>query len=125
MLHHDYAMALYQTNHKADAEKELREAIRLKDDYALAHYQLGLILAERNALKPAEAAFKNAVLADPKMVDAFTSLGLLLKAQRRTEEALDVFESARALYAAQHDTNQLARIDKLFEELQPQKPATP
>jgi tetratricopeptide (TPR) repeat protein len=54
-----------------------------------AHYQLGLIYAQRRQFEPAIASFRKAIEIDPEEADAHYQLGKIAREQGRYDEALE------------------------------------
>ena len=61
------------------AELELKKAIKLKSDFAIAHYNLGFILKDQGRLKEAESHTQKALEVDPQLTDAYLSLSTMQK----------------------------------------------
>ena len=59
------------------AELELKKAIKLKSDFAIAHYNLGFILKDQGRLKEAETYTNKALEVDPQLTDAYLSLSTI------------------------------------------------
>jgi tetratricopeptide (TPR) repeat protein len=55
MGHFSLGLALAQTGQKDQAEKEFRDALTLSPDLAVAHLELGLLLASGKPTLPSEA----------------------------------------------------------------------
>ncbi|MEX2212845.1 MAG: ammonia-forming cytochrome c nitrite reductase subunit c552 [Phycisphaeraceae bacterium] len=92
------AMLYAQTNRKAEAEKQLREAVKLWPQSPQPHYSLGLLLGEDPA-KLAEAAASLGTAAKLAKTDArmFYNYGLVLQHLRRTAEAEEALVKANEL----------------------------
>ncbi len=54
----------------------------------------GWIEHSSNSNENAEMSFRKAITLDPKSIEAFYGLALVLKAQKRKKEAIQVFEQA-------------------------------
>ena len=108
-LHHNLGSLYYMMqNRRTDAEKELREAIRLKPDDASAYNMLGGLLQDKGDLAAAEGQFRQAVRLNPDSAEFRRNLAKVLldrgnkrEAERILEEALQVdprnVEAHRAL----------------------------
>jgi Flp pilus assembly protein TadD len=59
-------VALFEKGETEEAIKEYREAIRLKPDYAEAHYGLGWALDQKGERKEARGYFERAVKLEKK-----------------------------------------------------------
>jgi Tfp pilus assembly protein PilF len=93
-----------------DAQKAIahfREAIRLKEDFAPAHNNLGTVLGKMPGfLGEATAQFEEAVRLQPDFVDAHNNLGTaLLKTPGRLEDAVAQYQEALRLQPDLADTH--------------------
>jgi hypothetical protein len=86
-----------ETGALADAERELHAARRLAPDFAPALIDLGDLSRVRGDEPAAEAYLRRAVAAAPGDATAWYALGLSLVRQKRTGEAMEALERARAL----------------------------
>lgn len=59
--HYLFALALIHSDQHSEAERVLRRALYLDTDYALAHYQLGVVALEQGRRDDAHRAFRNVV----------------------------------------------------------------
>lgn len=75
---------LYLAKHNGDAALyNLREAIKLKPDYAMAYFVLGVIYqSEKHDNTEAIKALLSAVKYDPKYIDAYFSLASIYRSQQ-------------------------------------------
>jgi tetratricopeptide (TPR) repeat protein len=71
----------------ADAERELRRAIELNPNYALAHTDLGWVLMDTGRTDEGIAESKRGAELDPLSLDTTTYLGLNYYYSRRFDEA--------------------------------------
>jgi len=71
----NYGVSLIQIGRTADAEGQLREAVRLKDTNAAAHLNLGSLLASRGRTEEGIAHLERALALDPSYVQAYRNLG--------------------------------------------------
>src|SRR5439155_24821205 len=78
---------------------EFREAVRLSPDFADAHNNIGLVLAQADDDAGAIAAFRDALRFRPDYADAHANLGAALTATD-SEEAIRELEKAVALEPA-------------------------
>ncbi|MGH6829397.1 MAG: tetratricopeptide repeat protein, partial [Rhizomicrobium sp.] len=85
LKHHDRAVAAFVM------------ALRLKPDYADAHYSLGIALLRLGRNDDAVKAFARAVAMEPGFAEAHNNLGLALTALGRYREAVGAFEASLAL----------------------------
>lgn len=81
-------------NNLAEAEQCLRTAVRLRPDYAEAHYNLGIALATDRRLDDAIAALRETVRLMPEHAEAHMRLGATLAASGRPEAAAESFHRA-------------------------------
>jgi Flp pilus assembly protein TadD len=65
-----------------------REAIRLRPDFANAHYNLGFVLDQKGQSREAAEAFKEAARINPRDGDAFYMLGLSRAKLEQYDDAL-------------------------------------
>lgn len=72
-----------------DSERLWRHALALEEKSSFAHNNLGLVLAERGALKEAINEFRRAVDIDPAFVEAHANLGNFLALQGSRQQAID------------------------------------
>ena len=93
----------------------LQEALRLRPDFADAHYNLGNAHALLGDLSSAEVEFKRAIEADPRFADAENNLGSVLVQQGRIPEAIRAhFEAALRIDPGLADAREaLARPAKI------------
>ena len=67
----------------------LESAARLQPAWAHLHFAIGKAQAEAGNLSQAVAAFQRAVEVEPQLVDGWYHLGVVLRAQNRTGEAIE------------------------------------
>jgi Tfp pilus assembly protein PilF len=72
---------------------------RLRDRHTFAesHLRLGVFHAARGRPAEAEAAYRDAIAADPRFAEGHNNLGVLLMQQNRAPEAFAAFETALAI----------------------------
>jgi tetratricopeptide (TPR) repeat protein len=80
-------MALDAKGQLDEAIAEYREAIRLRPEYPLAHYNLGNALRDQGKHTEAEAEYREAIRLRPEDPDAHMNLGCALRDQGRFAEA--------------------------------------
>ncbi len=85
--HLDSARDLYSKGKISDAERELNEVLRLKPDYADAHYNLGNLLYEQDKYDDAEKEFRKAIELKPDYPAAHNNLCILLSERKKYGEA--------------------------------------
>jgi len=89
-------MLSYREGAYAQAEEELRKAV-LVADRAICHYNLALVLYDRDKIQDAEKHFRRAIELDPCHFFALYNLGVVLAEQKgREEEAGKFLEKAIA-----------------------------
>ena len=81
------------------------DALRLKPDFAEAHYNLGIVCRQMNLVDKALDSFRQATQCSPGFSEAHNALGEMLGAKGRLPEALEHFKKAVEL----NDDNHLAR----------------
>jgi len=78
-----------------EAEQSLRRAIEIDPNYAMGHYDLGVILAKREGRgKEAYAAFERALKIDPNLAPAYYGIACLNALSKKTGPALSFLEKA-------------------------------
>lgn len=96
----EYADALRRFGRAPEAEAMLRRRVQAAPDDALAHYLLGLILRDTDPtparVAEAEAQTRESLRLSPHNPMAGTQLGQILLDAGRTNEAVALFEDARA-----------------------------
>jgi predicted Zn-dependent protease len=85
-----FATQLARANRLPEAEKEYREVIRLRPEFAGAWQGLGVIAKWRGDLGAAVPLFRKAAALDPNYSDAWCSLAGALATLGQTEEALAI-----------------------------------
>jgi tetratricopeptide (TPR) repeat protein len=101
-----------------------RNAIRIKPDYAEAHFSFGNVLIELRRLDEAAAAYRSAIRIKPGYAEAHFNLGNVMKEQHRLEEAVAAYRRAiriRPDYAEAHCNygaalRQAGKIDEAVAE---------
>lgn len=133
LLRDDAARVYMILGDHVKAREALEEAIRLKSDYAAAHFRLAQIAILKGNVKDAISNTERAVLSAPNDIGALFQLGLLYYQQSRFGDARQILERAVRLnenysnaryflgltYAAEGDR---ARAIEQFEFIQKLNP---
>lgn len=83
-----------QAGRIAEAISQLREALRLRPDFAEAHSNLGSALRSQGRLADAVDHFREAIALDPRLAEAQNNLGVALASQGKLDEAVRHFRVA-------------------------------
>lgn len=108
------ARAQLAANQAAEAEVQLREALRLDPGSADAHYNLGVLLVRSGRKEAAEAAYLEATRLRPAYAEAWNNLGGLRLGAGRPGEAAAFFQralEARPRYAEAQANLALALLE--------------
>jgi tetratricopeptide (TPR) repeat protein len=97
-LRHDAVALLYlEAGRMDDAIAAFRESLRLNNQSAPTHYNLGFALSASGRREEAIAQFEEAIRIDPDYAQAHNNLGAMLQATGRNERALSHYRRALAL----------------------------
>jgi protein O-mannosyl-transferase len=107
-----YGVALVAEGRYAEAEPELRDAVRLKDASAPAHGSLGTLLCMTGRVEDGIAHLERALAIDPEYTDAYRNLGEAYASQGRRAPAASYF--ARAVDVAPENPFLLSRLGWLL-----------
>src|SRR5579871_7937 len=80
-----------------EAERQIRRAIQIAPNVAMAHNSRGIALKELKRLQDALDSFKRALALQPNYPEALANLGAAQHALKRFEEAIVSYDSALAL----------------------------
>jgi tetratricopeptide (TPR) repeat protein len=108
------ARAYLAAGQTAEAETQLRAALRLEPGSADAHYNLGVLLGRAKQPVAAEAAYREAVRLRPAHAEAWNNLGSIRLDEGKHDEALALFQraiDARPRYAEARANLSLALLD--------------
>src|SRR5262249_12010003 len=94
---HNNLGSLFLKDDLPGAEKEFRGAVARKSDFPLAWSNLGMVLGKQKRYPAAAAAYRQAILLEPKNHRPHLDLGRLYQDQGEATAALAEFETARAL----------------------------
>lgn len=93
--HYYRAGQLFEARNQSDvAESYYRKTLELYDDHAGAHFNLGVLLLQRNLLADASSELETAVRLDPENLRGWFHLGRLQKGRREYVAALSAFGKA-------------------------------
>ena len=101
--HLNLAITLLAQNKVAEAESELRAAIRLNAQVPQAHYQLGLALDKLNRSADAIAALEEAARLDASYAEPHYTLGQLYKKQGNAAKSQAAMAKFQELKGAQNN----------------------
>ena len=90
-------IALFKQRKFDEAIVEYREALRLKPDFTLAHFNLGNALRDQGRIDQAITDFREVIRLKPDHAEAHNNLGLALKSKGKRDEALAEFRMALRL----------------------------
>ena len=83
----NYANILIHIGKKKEAELYLKQALKIKPDFAKAHAEMGALLLEDGKLKEAEISISKAIELKPNFALAHVNLGSIFKIRRKLQEA--------------------------------------
>jgi Flp pilus assembly protein TadD len=106
---------LARTGRPAEAEKDLKDAIRLRPDDPVGHCQLGLCFLRRGRAADASRAFRDALRYSPDDPELLYQLGESLQSTGDVEGAMEVLEQAAA--RAPRDPRPLKLMGRLLDRL--------
>jgi serine/threonine protein kinase/Tfp pilus assembly protein PilF len=87
---------------RAEASREYEQALALAPGSAWVELMYGLFTSLNGHYEVAVAAARKAVALDPRNIDTYKGLGVILVGARRFDEANEVFEQARQLQPQSH-----------------------
>lgn len=74
-----------------------KDALRIKPDYAVAHYDLGLLLHHMHNYDGAIVEYRKCIALDPTFADAHNNLGTTYNTKGDTVSAIREFREAKRL----------------------------
>lgn len=133
VLREDIAREYIALGDYVKARESLEEAVRLKNDYAAAHFRLAQIAAIKGNVDDAVSNTERAALSAPNDVGILFQLGLLYYRQGRNRDAQQVLERAVSInpnysnaryflglaYAAREERDLAIEQFRLIQELNP------
>ncbi len=111
------AGAAIEAGRFADAVEPLKQALKLKPDYADAHYNLGVALNSLGRPDEAIESFKRAVALDPDDSESQFDLGEALYAKGKYAEAAEAF--AHVTRVAQVNAEAFENLGDSYRALEP------
>ena len=106
--YYDAGVAATRSQNWKKAHDSLQEALRIDPKYARAHNALGVVLVFMGkTVAEIEAAFRSAIVSDPKLPDAHFNLGKLLLESSRPAEAKEELQRVLELDSRHAPANQL------------------
>lgn len=132
--HYVTALSLRSAALDEDAVAQLQEAVRLDDEFSLAHSMLGDLYREQGNYEGAATAYENACHLDPWAFKDHFNLGSVYKVLKRFADAIEVLKRACQLqpdhsqanytlgvcYYETEEYDQAARFCQRAAELEPQ-----
>lgn len=91
--HLEKGFALSMDGRLQEAETELRAALLIQPDFALAHNNLGHLLSEQGKLEEAVGELREAIRIKPQLRISYGNLGSALKRQERYDEAIVAYRA--------------------------------
>ncbi len=96
-VHVNLASIYIEDKRPADAEKELRAAMKTNPANVVAPYTLGQLFVQQGRTQEAETLFRKVVRMSPRDGNAYYGLGLALNKEGKTDEAIQSLEKAVSL----------------------------
>jgi Flp pilus assembly protein TadD len=124
LAHENLAKAFYVENRLEEAEREYREALRIKPDEPGFWTNLGIVLGQRGKLDEAVECHTKALALDPRLAQAYSNRALLYVRLQKPEAALADYqqlltllpENVNARYNLGLTLASLGRMDEAAEE---------
>ena len=115
--HYFYGVGLFEEQQKlgaedlAEAETYFKKAIRLKGDFAEAHFSLGLLYNVQGRIADSVVQFQRAVESDPEMPEVHYRLGVAYSKLGEKERAEEEFQLQQKMRKLRADTREKRRKD--------------
>ncbi|MGY6528444.1 MAG: glycosyltransferase [Cyanobacterium sp.] len=100
--YHNYASLAYQSKEYLKAIELYQECLKIKPDFALVYYNLGLCYKALGRNFKAISAYQTAIKLNPTDAYAYQNLGLLLYRQAQYEESQQALQRALMLHRQQN-----------------------
>ena len=82
-----YGNVLFSEKKYEEVEAIYRKAIKLKPEFIIIHFNLGVVLTKLGKLEEAEASYKKVIALKPEFVEAYNNLGAIFYQSNKLEEA--------------------------------------
>ena len=122
-VHNNLGEVLYRFKKPVDAEKEFREAIRIKPDLTDPHYNLGVILTDEEFYENAKKEYERALEVEPEVADYLNGLGYVLSKLGDYKKAKEKFEKAISADQTHSKAHRNLRALKKISETKYKMPA--
>ncbi len=96
--------ALKALDRQDEALASYRKAIRIKPDFADAHYNMATIFQTQGKMTEALRSYKNALRFKPNFANAHTNIGTILQADNRLSEAIERYQTSLELHPGNAET---------------------
>ena len=109
-----YGNVLFSEKKYEEVEAIYRKAIKLKPEFIIIHFNLGVVLTKLGKLEEAEASYKKVIELKPDYVEAHNSLAATLHKLIRPKEAEESFK--KTLIINPKHVNALNNLGSIFKE---------
>lgn len=92
--YYNLAGPLYQLRQYKEAEKNLRESIRINPDFAQSHMNLATVLRDLKRYDEAEEECKTALQLAPNLADAYFNMGKIKESKECFDKAIEYYREA-------------------------------
>jgi tetratricopeptide (TPR) repeat protein len=93
-----------KNGNRAEAETLLRKSVQLENDVRIAHYDLGVICAEKKQGAEAVEHFQAAIALDPKSVDAYYQLAMVYRQLGQTDQQRTLLAKVSQMHAEERQS---------------------